>query len=88
MYITNLKFMNKVKKWFIANDEYEQGKRARNAILAFLTLFGFFLESCFNPRVAEASDFVCANVESETQCFDIQTKKVYHLVNNQYHLVK
>ena len=76
--------MNKVKKWFIANDEYEQGKRARNVILA--VLFIFFL--CVNDRDGRASDFACANVENKTQCLDTQTKKVYVLVNNQYHLVK
>ena len=76
--------MNKIKKWFIANDEYEQGKRTSYAAIALLVIF--FL--CVNDRDGRASDFVCANVENKTQCLDTQTKKVYHLVNNQYRLVK
>lgn len=80
--------MNKIKKWFIADNQYQQGERLRNVILAPAVIFGLFLTPLLKTSDGRASDFACANVENKTQCIDTQTKKVYVFVNNQYHLVK
>jgi hypothetical protein len=80
--------MQKIKKWFIADNQYQQGERLRNVILVPAVIFGLFLTPLLKTSDGRASDFACANVENKTQCFDLKTKKVYVLVNNQYHLVK